>query len=109
MDYCSKDFRFLVTVERLTEADDGYGGVTASWATHTTLYCMIEDGGESETNVAGRIQLTSSVAFTTRYHSDVLETDRLLYDGVYYNIRGIENPNRRNKYLIITTEAGVRT
>lgn len=106
--YCSRDFSERVTVQSPTYVDDGFGGKTKTWATKTKIFCMIEDRNGSEGVNAGRIEDTGGATFTTPYRSDLLTTDRLLVEGVEYNIRSIVDVDRKKRWLRIIGDFGVR-
>jgi len=108
-EYCSRDFRDSVTVERGVESDDGYGGFTIVWSTYTTLFGLIETSGGDEPYVADRLEPQETVVVACQYRSDLLESDRLLIDGETYNISRLENIDRRSRFLRIYAETGVRT
>lgn len=106
---CSRDFRDAVIVERPTETTDGAGGFTVAWATVATVFCMIETSGGNERLEAGRLEPESSIVATCHYRGDLLESDRLNIGGSYYNVTRLENVDRRERFLKIYAETGVRT
>lgn len=93
---------------RPTYADDGAGGQTTTWNAQATIFCFVDkkDGREWMQD-GSRIRTFSKTMFVTWFGSDVLETDRLTFDGKWWNIRNIENIKMRNKFIRITAEAGV--
>jgi len=108
-EFCARDFRDAVTVERGVESSDGAGGYTIVWSTLTTVFGLIETSGGDEPLTAGRLEPRESVVITCQFRSDLLESDRLLIDGEYYNISRLENIDRRSRFLRIYAETGVRT
>lgn len=108
-EFCSKDFRDVVTAERATESSDGFGGYTPSWATQATIYGKIEITGGGERWEADRIEPLETIVLTCHYRTDVVESDRLDIGGDKYNITRIENIDRRSRFLRIYAETGVRT
>ena len=108
-EFCARDFRDFVTVERATESADGFGGYTPSWATHATLFGLIETVGGDEGLDAGRLEPTETVVVTCQFRSDLLESDRLDIAGDKFNITRLENIDRRSRFLRIYAETGVRT
>ena len=105
--YCANDFDEYVTVQRLIQSDDGFGGKTSSWVDRTGLWCKVIDksGGEGELN--GRIEATESIECITHFRDDLDSTDRLLLDGVYYDVKRLENVNRKRRYLKIYADSQV--
>lgn len=108
-EFCSRDFRDVVTVERATESADGFGGYTPSWATQATIHGLIETTGGGEDIEGGRLEPTETVIITCHYRNDILASDRLVIDSENYNISRIENIDRRSRFLRIYAETGVRT
>mgnify|MGYP000040090455 CR=1 FL=1 len=104
---CAKDFTEYVEVETKTETADGYGGYDTVWANKTFLWCKVEDksGGEPFTN--GRLETTTSTEFTTQYRDDITTLDRLILDGITYNITRVVNLDRKSRYLKVYGDSGV--
>lgn len=98
---CASNFSEYVTVEQLTEADDGFGGKASTWTDRTGLWCYIEEKSGGEVESSGRIEAADSIECTTQYRDDLEETDRILLEGVYYNITRLQNIERKNRYLKI--------
>ena len=98
----------LITIKREALADDGMGGqdvtltdlVTDLWAKARAL-----SGKEFERY--DQVNATAMVMFIVRYRSDVLESDRIVWDGNTYNIRYIHPASSRDMYLMIEAEKGV--
>lgn len=99
-----------ITLQRLVKTPDGAGGYRESWANYETNACpwakvMAKSGRESM--VEGRIAAQFTVLFEIYNRSDVVETDRILWQGTAYNIRGIRREGVRPLTLVIETERGV--
>lgn len=107
LNLCASDFSECAVVEQLTEADDGFGGKISTWSQRTELWAMVEDksGGEGELN--GRIEAVESVELTTQFRDDIQTTDRVLLEGVYYNISRLEDVKRKRRYLKIYASSQV--
>ena len=106
---CARDFTEYVEVQEATRTADGFGGYSKTWTNKAYLWCKVEDksGGEPLTN--GRLETTTSTVFTTQYRDDVLTTDRLILDGVTFNITRVVNLDRKSMHLVIYGESGVTT
>lgn len=106
--------REVVTFQRQAAADDGYGNTTGAWATlfgGTKRGRLISLRG-SEKVEAGRLEASYSHVLKVRSDSEtqtLTEGDRALIDGVAYQIRSIDNTDRRDRYLTIDVERGVAT
>jgi SPP1 family predicted phage head-tail adaptor len=106
---CSRDFDVYVTVESPTDSADGFGGFSTSWATKTTIWCKYEERNGEVPLKNGKLTTETGVIFTTVYRDDVLTSDRLVLDGLVYDIKRVDNLNRKNEYLVIYCDSGVAT
>ena len=104
---CARDFSEYVEVETPTEAVDGFGGYTSAWASKTFLWCKVDDTGGGEALTNGRLETDTSAVFVTQYRDDITVKDKLILDSVTYNIRRIENVERKSRYLRLYGESGV--
>jgi head-tail adaptor len=109
--YSAADFRFPVEVKRPTETPDGSGGFNVVWNTVIpVLMCAIENktGREPYNDQgAGRIRTFQKFLFTTWWGHDIQQTDKLVHQGVQFNIRQVNNLHLRNKFMQIEAESGV--
>lgn len=110
--------RETVRIERRAAVDDGYGNViSGGWSsTASPIYAEIKPMRGREEVLAGKLSGTMPFEITLRWRSDLAEgVDRLttadrvvnVRTGETYNIRSIENPDMRNRWLLLTCEAGV--
>ena len=106
---CARDFSEYVEVQTPTEGADGFGGYSTSWATKDFIWCMVDDTGGSEPLSNGRLETATSAVFTTQFRDDMSVLDRLILDGVTYNIRRGENVERKSRYVRLYGESGVTT
>jgi len=109
-DYSGGEFRFPVVVQRPIYTPDDSGGQETSWSDQFTIFCDIDNAGGSEPygdGSTGRIRTQQTFNFTSWWRDDIQQTDRLAYNGLFWNIRQINNLNLRNKFIQIKAEAGV--
>lgn len=100
-----------ITVERATRTSDGQGGAAVTWATVFTLFAAVRDSGGSENSRDGdRIEATGRVLFTIQRIDAVglLESDRVVWDGVTYNVEHITIASRA-LYRTLTCTRGKAT
>lgn len=105
--------REIVTIERRAGAADGYGNTVATWAALITgepAEIRPLRGGEDVQ--AQKLSANGLFEITVRYSSrtsQILATDRLKNGrtGQAMNIRYIEQPDMRRKFLKIVCEFGV--
>ena len=99
-----------ITLQRRVATADGAGGETLSWADLTSdprPWAMVVAKAGRENMQEGRMAATFTVLFTIYNRDDLTETDRILWDGVAYNIRGIRREGGRKLRLVIEAERGV--
>jgi head-tail adaptor len=109
-DYSAGEFRHLVAVHRVVEVPDGAGGYTKGWVPVAPIYCKItekRDGEPYSDAGAGRIRTFRSWEFVTWYGADVRETDKLVFDGMDFNVKGVDDVNLLHKFAMIRAETGV--
>jgi SPP1 family predicted phage head-tail adaptor len=99
-----------ITLEHLVKSPDGAGGYRESWVEFDNdpqpwAHVMAKAGRESMTE--GRIAAQFTVLFEIYNRCDVSETDRIVWQGTPYNIRGIRREGGRALRLIIEAERGV--
>lgn len=99
-----------VTLQRLVRTPDGAGGTTTSWqdfASNARVWAEVQAKAGRETMTEGRMSATFTVLFLIYNRGDVTETDRIVWQGVTYNIRGIRRETGRAMRLVIEAERGV--
>jgi SPP1 family predicted phage head-tail adaptor len=100
----------LITFQRRVETADGAGGVTRTWANvavYPTVWAYVGPKSGREAMNEGRIEASYVVVFTVYNRADVDETCRILWNGVAYNIRGIQRASTAELMLRIEAERGV--
>lgn len=100
-----------ITLQRKVLTPDGAGGRSESWVDFVAnprpwAEVIAKAGREGMTE--GRIAAQFTVLFKIYHRSDVTETDRILWDGVPYNIRGIRRETGRALRVVIEAERGVQ-
>lgn len=109
----AQDLRLIVTFERFQGEPDGGGGVTnPTWTFLAKAWGAFYPERSRERIEAGRLE--SAVAGTIAVRSTnasrgVTAADRAVIGGVPYAIKGITNPDRRNKFLEMSVERGTAT
>lgn len=79
------------------------GEQAVTYATYATVWAGKRDLRGREYYAANQMNAEASTAFTMRYRSDVLATDRIVLDGMNYNVRHIAEIGRRQGLEIQTT------
>ena len=102
----------LITLQRKTATPDGGGGVTEAWAdfaSNANPWANVKAKAGREGLDEGRTNATFVVLFTIYNRADVTPLDRIVWQGVTYNIRGIRAEGGRKLHLVIEAERGVNS
>lgn len=108
--FTAGEFRSPVLIKRRVETPNSSGGQVVSWEDRCTVYCHIENKTGSEPygdSSSGRIRTFQKWVFTTWWRADIVQTDKIFYNNLYFNIRSTNNLLNRNKFLQIEADAGV--
>jgi SPP1 family predicted phage head-tail adaptor len=94
-----------ITIQRATETTNGYGEKVATWATLITVWAELQKTSGAKEAIANRQDTAAKqLVFKIRSSTDsrgVTTKDRLVYDGKYFDITGIEEQGRNDQLLIM--------
>lgn len=101
--------RHRVEIQRLVDGvqDAQTGDVTRAWVTQRSVWASIDavSGREYLSAQAAQSEVTSRI--TVRM-TDVIPKDRIVYNGVYYNVHAVLPDNvGGQRYLTIMVSSGV--
>jgi SPP1 family predicted phage head-tail adaptor len=93
--------RHYLTLETNTPTIDASGDTVDSWATEIYIYGRVTPvaGAETVLGVQPEARVTHEVE--TRYHPEITERKRFLFDSRYLYIMGIKNKDERNIEMLI--------
>jgi SPP1 family predicted phage head-tail adaptor len=93
-------FNHTLTLQTLTETDDGMGGITTAWADSGTFRARISSLSAQE-----RLAQDKNTTFAThRIYCDnmtITTADRIKWGSYYFQITGIKNPSEMYHHLEI--------
>lgn len=100
------EFTERIDLEYPTITRNGYGSQSVTWTKKATVW------GRVFYNVAGqdidgeRIMTRATLEIRIHYRIDVLPDWRIKWNGTYYNLRGVDNTDRRRRFtkLIATID-----
>ena len=100
-----------IVIERATLTTNTYGERAESWGTLATVWAEIsyKFGSGTESIQSDQILTKQPVSFIIRYStttSGVIPTDRVNYDGNYYQIEALQEIGRAEGLRIVTTLRG---
>lgn len=96
-----------ISIERLQLTPDALGGFTEAWQPLSQPWAYIKPSSGRESVSADKLEATAVSRFVIRYNKNLLESDRVLYRGVYYNIRSLINIDEQDEYTEVIAERGV--
>jgi head-tail adaptor len=85
------DFTVTYDIESKTETPDGQGGFTSSWSTFASVTGFAAIDASDEGMLDDHIKSMYSRKFSFEYIAGIKNDMRILYSGVYYNIRSIDS------------------
>lgn len=99
----------LINFVRPEKSDDGMGGKVDAgpWVIATNVWAKRRPLSGKEFAKYDAVNNSAMCAFVIRYRDDLLPTDQIYSDGIYYNIRFIPPVSNRSMYLVIEAESGV--
>lgn len=95
-----------VTLQHATLAEDAHGQQVPTYADYATVWAQRLDTTARERMASQQMISERTCKFRLRYRSDVLPTDRLVCDGVAYNIAPPAELGRREGLEILATAVG---
>lgn len=102
--------RSRIVIQRCEEIEDANGVNKSVWKNYKTIWCQAVDKNlktDWEKWTVEKYEAKNIIDFTIRYNScpDLKVTDRILFRGVVYNIKNIDNIFYKNEMLKITALA----
>ena len=90
------------------KVDDGMGGVSITLLEISSgVWCKVRALSGNESSRFDKLNAEELTLFVTRYRTDILEDDRINWNGEEYNIRHIPRTSRREMYSEFYAERGV--
>lgn len=104
------DLRERITIERASSTQDAFGEPIESWSTVATVWANMAPqryttGVEALAQALGREAVKTSYTVTIYWRSDVLETDRVTWNGKVLDILRVIDPDGRRTWLELLCEA----
>lgn len=91
--------RQRVTIQAVSGASDGQGGISETWADVATVWASIEPMSDYERFQAQQLQTNTTHKVMIRYYSGLTTKHRLLFGSRVFNIKGILNLNEENAFM----------
>lgn len=84
-----------ITVQRLGEVQDEFGGVSSGWTDLATLRAQLIESSTSEWMEAGGEQAGRSVALRCRWLDGIRNADRVIFEGQPFDVLEVKEIGRR--------------
>lgn len=98
-----------IELQELVIVEDGSGGQTRTWKTIQSVWASLRQTGGSERYQNDRLTAIANFKATIRYRSDISAVNRIVFRGLAYQIRSVDNLEFMDKWLDLTLESGVAT
>lgn len=92
-----------IEVQRATTTRDDWNHETKTWAELDTLWAQINQDNTTLVGEAGAVSHVMRWKFRVRYFDGLKLTDRISYDGRYFDIVGWQEVGNREGLDIFTT------
>lgn len=93
-----------ITIQRYTDVEGEWGQTTNDWKDWKTIWASINSLFGREFWQAREANMENTINITVRYSRSLKDIDtreyRISWDGKYYDIIHVDNPQFSNKYLI---------
>nr|WP_297388256.1 phage head closure protein [uncultured Roseateles sp.] len=99
-----------IDIERMTNASDGAGGQTKTWATHVAgVRAFVKPLSGREVVHSQRLDAQVSHRIMMRYRADFTPRDRIVFKGRAMQVRAIINLEERDRWFEVMADEGVAT
>ena len=95
-----------VELQQLVKTPTVTGGFTQAWVSVAFMWAKIKNNSGTELLHADKLGATAFADFTIRYRASIDETMKLIYRGVDYQIRHINNLEEADLWLVVKGERG---
>jgi SPP1 family predicted phage head-tail adaptor len=90
-----------IVIQKPVSVSDGMGGFTETWQEVSTVWAAIWPISASETIKTMQVGMNITHRIRIRYIESLRASYRILWQGRYFNITSIINPNTENRWLDI--------
>lgn len=99
--------RKRITVQVRSTATDSVGSQATTWSDVCTLWASVEPTGGKEILAGEAMRGVSVFTITTRYYPGITPKNRILFEGVPYDILNINDTDQRHRELVMTCQSGL--
>jgi SPP1 family predicted phage head-tail adaptor len=95
-----------VTLEYPTLTRDAYGGQVTTWTQKSVVWAKVDYMRQGQEFDRDRIVTESTITIKTHYRSDITDAWRVKWGEKYYNVRRVDNTDRRRRWTVIEAVEG---
>lgn len=99
--------RHRITIQRKSLTADEYGGPVESWADVATVAASVEPMAGRELANAQTVNAEVTTRITMRYRAGVIAANRITFEGKFYNLFSVIDPEMKHRTLIIMASEGL--
>ena len=96
--------RHRITVQVVSRAGDGQGGITESWDEHAVLWAKITPVSRNERMFMQQLEYQRSHKILIRYRDDLTTDMRISFNNRIFHIKAFINVDERKAYTQIDVE-----
>ncbi len=79
-----------IIIQELTSLKDGFGAINQSWANKSTVRAQVTSNNSTRKVENDEIVNPYTLNFIVRYHIDIQDNNRIIYDNKKYRILSIQ-------------------
>ena len=96
-----------IEIQSQLNTPDGAGGNSVTWQSKGNIFAHVRPLGGKEITDYERVNAETRYLFVVRYPVDIDPDDRIIWEGIEFNIRALKEPKGRDLYMQIEAERGV--
>lgn len=86
---------------------DTYGGPVEEWDDIATVWASVEPLSGRELANAQTVNAEVTTRINMHYRAGIIAADRVIFEGRFYNLQGIIDPEMKHRELIIMASEGL--
>ena len=102
--------RHRIAIQAKTLTTDAYGGPVETWTDipgMSSIPASVESLSGRELANAQTVNAETTTKITMRYLSGVIPANRIMFEGKFYNLQSVIDPELRHRELIILASEGL--
>jgi SPP1 family predicted phage head-tail adaptor len=101
--------RQQIVIQQRSQATDDFGGQGQIWQDFIRTRCFAQPTGAAEREAGGAIRALQKYTFTMRWQPGITAAHRVLFEGKFFDIVGLNDVDSRHKTIEIQAQEGFTT